>query len=218
MVKKLILVVVLTMVASMVSSMAAVAQSQDVYQVNYFANRNNPTGFDQIVNITNPGLQGSPMSATEGVLCANIYVFAADQQMSECCSCPITADGLLTLSLNNNLTGNPLTSVSPGSGVVKLISSAHSGTCDPTAIAGNLLTGTLNSDSITSGSGYIEPDLRAWGTHLVQTTPGTLFTTETEFKKAPLCSDEAEFLPYTCRFVQYLGSGKGICSCGSVVE
>jgi len=60
--------------------------------------------------------------------------------------------------------------------------------------------------------GNIEPDLRAWGTHLVQTTPGTLFTTETDFAPAPLSATEATFLPYTCRFVQYLGSGKGVCA------
>jgi hypothetical protein len=202
MVKKLALVAVVTMVASMVFATAAMAQVTDVYQVNYFANRNNSTGFDQIVNITNPGLQGSPLSSNEGALCANIYVFEADQQMSECCSCPVTADGLLSLSLNNNLTGNPLTSVSPNSGVVKIVSSLKAGTCDPTAI-------NSDSDSIT-------PDLKAWGTHLVQTTPGTLFTTETAFRDAPLSADEASFLPYTCRFVQYLGSGKGVCSCAGL--
>jgi hypothetical protein len=184
----------------MVFSTAAMAQTTDVYQVNYFANRNNATGFDQIVNITNPGLQGSPLSANEGALCANIYVFEADQQMSECCACPITADGLLSLSLNTNLTGNPLTSVAPNSGVIKVVSSVGSGTCDPTAIS----------------SDNIEPDLKAWGTHLVQTTPGTLFTTETAFRDAPLGSDEEAFLPYTCRFVQYLGSGKGVCSCATL--
>jgi len=214
MVKKLVLVVVVTMAASMVFSTAAMAQTvTDVYQVNYFANRNNPTGFDQKVNITNPGVQGSPLSSNEGALCANLYVFAADQQMSECCSCPITADGLLTLSLNDNLTANPLTSVSPDSGVVKLVSSAVAGTCDPTAIGGALPVLSGSTLGLGSGSGAIEPDLRAWGTHLAQTTAGTLFTTETGFREAPLSEDEGVFLPYTCRFVQYLGSGKGVCSC-----
>jgi hypothetical protein len=199
MLKKLVLVVAVTMALSAVLSTAAMAQSSDVYQVNYFANRNNTAGFDQTVNITNPGVQGSPLSANEGELCANIYVFAADQQMAECCACPITADGLLTLSLNSNLTGNPLTSVSPSSGMIKLVSSVGTGgTCDPTAVTPETT----------------EPDLRAWESHLVQTTPGTLFTTETRFAPAPLSADEAAFLPYTCRFVEYLGSGKGVCSCG----
>jgi hypothetical protein len=200
MVKKLSLVLLLAMVFCMAFSLVAPAQTiDDVYQVNYFNNRNNTSGFDQIVNITNPGVQGSPLSANEGALCANIYVFAADQQLTECCAFPITADGLLTLSVNVGLTGNPLTSVSPNSGVIKLVSSADSGTCDPTAI-------------VTTDSAFaVEPDLRAWGTHLVQTTPGTLFTTETAFEKAPLSATEAMFLPYTCRFVQYLGSGKGVC-------
>ena len=204
MVKKMVLAVVFAMAVCMIGQTLAVAQTvptaSDVYQVNYFANRNNTAGFDQIVNITNPGVQGSPLSSNEGALCANIYVFEADQQLSECCAFPITADGLLTLSVNNDLTGNPLTSVSPSSGVIKLVSSASTGTCDPTAI---------NVDNIV-------PDLEAWGTHLVQTTPGTLFTTETAFTSAPLSATEEAFLPYTCRFVQYLGSGKGVCTSGSI--
>jgi hypothetical protein len=205
MVKKLVLVAALAMAVCMVGQTLAFAQTvgEDIYWVNYFANRNNTAGFDQAVNITNPGVQGSPLSANEGELCANIYVFAADQQMTECCSCPITADGLLTLSLNSNLTGNPMTSVSPSSGMIKLVSSSGTGgACDPTAL------------SAVTGSSNVEPDLRAWESHLVQTTPGTLFTTETSFAPAPLGADEAAFLPYTCRFVQYLGSGKGVCTCG----
>jgi hypothetical protein len=211
MLKKLVLVLAATMALSAVFCTVAVAQSWDVYQVNYFANRNNTAGFDQVVNITNPGVQGSPLSANEGTLCANLYVFAADQQMAECCACPITADGLLTLSLNSNLTCNPLTSVSPSSGMIKLISTIPTGgACDPTAAIadGIILTGS------DPAPGEVAPDLRAWESHLVQTTPGTLFTTESEFAKAPLSEDEAAFLPYTCRFVQYLGSGKGVCSCG----
>ena len=204
MVKKVVLAVVFAMAVCLVGQTLAFAQLADVYQVNYFANRNNTAGFDQIVNITNPGVQGSPLSSNEGALCANLYVFASDQQMTECCAFPITADGLLTLSVNNDLTGNPLTSVAPSSGVVKLVSSAKTGTCDPTAIA-------FDSDSAN-----VEPDLEAWGTHLVQTTPGTLFTTETAFAPAPLSTTELEFLPYTCRFVQYLGSGKGVCTSGSI--
>ena len=202
MVKKVALLVMVATAVCMLGQTLVVAQTvSDVYQVNYFANRNNTAGFDQVVNITNPGVQGSPLSSNEGALCANLYVFAADQQLTECCAFPITADGLLTLSINNDLTGNPLTSVSPSSGVVKLVSSAKTGACDPTSID--------HRWQHRAGSG-------SWGTHLVQTTPGTLFTTETAFAPAPLSATEAEFLPYTCRFVQYLGSGKGVCTAGSI--
>jgi hypothetical protein len=179
------------------------AQISDIYQLAYFANRNNASGFDQVVNIVNPGAQGSPMSSSEGLVCANIYVFAPDQQMIACCACPITADGLLSLSVNKNLTGNPLTGVAPNAGAIALVSSApEESLCDPTAI------------SIDN----VEPDLRAWSTHLVQATPGTLFTIETGFRQAPLGQDElsSSFLPSTCRFTEYLGSGKGVCSCGSI--
>jgi len=42
-----------------------------------------------------------------GALCANIYVFDDDQELQECCSCPVTADGVRTLSTINDLTSNP---------------------------------------------------------------------------------------------------------------
>jgi hypothetical protein len=40
--------------------------------------------------------------------------------MQECCSCPISADGLRTISVINDLTSNPQFS-SPGVGVIKLV-------------------------------------------------------------------------------------------------
>src|ERR1039458_821168 len=37
-------------------------------------------------------------------LCANIYVFNDQQEMQECCSCPLTANSLTTLSVITELT------------------------------------------------------------------------------------------------------------------
>ncbi len=36
----------------------------------------------------------------EGEMCAMIYVLNTDQAVEACCGCPITADGLLTLSIS----------------------------------------------------------------------------------------------------------------------
>jgi len=38
--------------------------------------------------------------------------------------------------------------------------------------------------------------------------------TEAEFQPAALQQDELSFLALACTFVQYLGSGRGVCSCG----
>ena len=178
----------------------------DVYQVNYFSNRLNSVNMtvvsdvarlDQTVRIINPGEQGTPRSAHEGTVCADIYVFDSNQEMSECCNCKITANGLLILSVNADLTHNPLTGwPPPNDGVIKIVSD-NQANCDAT-------------------SPVPTPDLRAWATHL-QSPDGThLVVTEEEFAGANLQQDELSFLGQACSFVQFLGSGKGVCDCNDV--
>src|ERR1700758_2472735 len=75
------------------------ASAQDVYKINYFSNNAAPAP-DATVRISNPGL-------FYGNVCAMIYVFDADQQMTECCGCIETHNGLRTLSVRNDLTKNP---------------------------------------------------------------------------------------------------------------
>ncbi|HMK31054.1 MAG TPA: hypothetical protein VK473_15335 [Terriglobales bacterium] len=178
------------------SSMVAAQGLSDVYQVNYFSNTPGRAGtaeIDQAVRIINPGEQGTPISSKQGTVCADIYVFDDNQEMSECCACPITANGLLILSLNYDLNGNPLTGFpAPTNGVIKIVSDNRAN-CDPT-------------------SPVPTPDLRAWATHL-QLPGGVIVTTETEFQGALLQQDELSFLGTACSFVQFLGSGKGVCEC-----
>ena len=175
----------------------ATAQINDVYWVNYYSNRySSPGAFDQTVRIINPGEQGTPLSTGHGTVCADIYVFDATQEMTECCSCRITANGLLTLSVNRDLTSNPLQGWPPArDGVIKIVSD-NRGNCDPT-------------------SPVPTPDLRAWATHLQNPGGPYLVTTEDEFEAAPLQQNELSFLGQACSFVLFLGSGKGSCSCGS---
>ncbi|HXZ81551.1 MAG TPA: hypothetical protein VEG30_16610 [Terriglobales bacterium] len=178
----------------------------DVYQVNYFSNRLNSVTpgvvsdvgrLDQTVRIINPGEQGTPISAKHGTVCADIYVFDSNQEMSECCACPITANGLLILSVDRDLTDNPLTGWPPPSdGVIKIVSD-NQANCDPT-------------------SPVPTPDLRAWATHLQNPGGSYLVTTEEEFADAALQQDELSFLGQACSFVLFLGSGKGSCTCGNV--
>jgi len=166
------------------------ASAQDVYKLNYFSNNAAPAP-DATVRIDNPGL-------TYGNLCAMIYVFDADQQLTECCGCVETHNGLRTISVRSNLTSNPLTGVVSRNGVIKIVSAAvNNSPCDPTS--------------------NVSPkaNLRAWVTH-IQNAVGTAWPiTETESSDSTLGATELANLQAQCAFVNILGSGQGICSCGT---
>jgi hypothetical protein len=169
---------------------SGIAMAQDVYKLNYFSH--NVAGApDGTVRIDNPGL-------TYGNLCAMIYVFDADQQLSECCGCVETHNGLRTLSVKRDLTGNPLTGRVSTTGVIKVVSAAvNNSPCDPTS--------------------NVSPkaNLRAWGTH-IQNAVGTAWPiTETEFSDSTLGATELANLQAQCAFINILGSGQGVCSCGA---
>lgn len=177
-----------------------VASAQDVYKVDYFSNNlyiltSGGLGFPPTlptanVRIANPGL-------TYGNLCAMIYVFDQDQQMTECCGCSVSHNGLLTLTVAQ-LTLNPLTFVVSHNGVVKVVSAAvNNSPCDPTA-------------NVTP-----KPNLRVWVTH-IQNPIGTAYpVTETEASDSTLGATELANLQAQCSFINILGSGQGICNCGS---
>jgi hypothetical protein len=169
---------------------AGAASAQDVYKVNYFSNNAAPAP-DATVRIDNPGV-------TYGNLCAMIYVFDADQQLTECCGCVETHNGLRTLSVRSNLTRNPLTGVVSRNGVIKVVSAAvNNSPCDPTS-------------NVTP-----KANLRAWVTH-IQNAVGTAYPiTETESSDSTLGATELANLQAQCAFVNILGSGQGICSCGT---
>jgi hypothetical protein len=169
---------------------AGTASAQDVYKLNYFSN-NFAGAPDATVRIDNPGL-------TYGNLCAQIYVFDADQQLTECCGCLETHNGLRTLSVRNNLTSNPLTGVISRNGVIKIVSSAvNDSPCDPTS--------------------NVSPkaNLRAWVTHIQNPVGAAYPITETESSDSTLGATELANLQAQCAFVNILGSGQGICSCGT---
>jgi hypothetical protein len=76
---------------------ASTTPGPDTFKVDYFANANTSSAPDATVHLTNPG--------TSGNICAAIYVFDPNQEISECCSCLLSPDGLRTLSVNTDLTG-----------------------------------------------------------------------------------------------------------------
>jgi len=182
-------VLVIALVVLVLGTGAAMAQ--DVFKVNYFANANTAGAPDATVRLDNPGL-------TYGNLCAMIYVFDRDEQLTECCGCVESHNDLRTLSVNGDLTSNPLTGRKSTTGVIKVVSAAvNNSPCDPTTN----VTPTAN--------------LRVWATH-IQNKVGTAYPiTETESSDSTLGATELANLQAQCSFVAILGSGQGVCSCGS---
>ena len=169
----------------------------DTFKVSYFSN--DPV----LVHITShgidtgpvppgPGLSplASPVATPPGNLCAMIYVFDPNQELSECCGCKLTPNGLRTLD-GSNLLSNPLTGVLLSTGTIELISSSGYPTCNP-------------SKPVPS------PGLTAWATHTQATT-----TTETALLDSNLSTAELNLLARKCGAIQSNGSGFGKCTCGT---
>jgi hypothetical protein len=127
-----------------------------------------------------------------------VYVFDADQQLTECCGCVETHNGLRTLSVRHDLTMNPLTGVASTNGMIKIVSAAvNNSPCDPSA--------------------NVSPkaNVRAWGTHIQNAVGGAYPITETEFTDSTLGATELANLQAQCAFIGILGSGHGSCTCGT---
>lgn len=178
-------------------TIAAAAQNgnppADTLKVNYFSNANTAGAPDGTVRITDPG------TAATGNVCAYIAVFDPNQEMSECCGCLLTPDGLRTLSVNSDLTSNPLTGVKLQTGVIKIVSAAPTGNACP-------LPGQVK------GSPVLEAGLRSWATHIQN---GNFAITETVSQDATLSTGEINRLGVECSAIILDGSGAGICSCGT---
>ena len=160
----------------------------DTLKVDYFASANTGGAPDGTVRLTNPNTAG-------GSLCAVLYVFDSFQEMSECCSCVLSPDGLRTLSVNVDLTSNTLTSVTLNTGAIKIVST-------PTAGGVCVLTRVLNPKA----------GIRSWATHIQNSN---FAVTETASQDATLSAAEVLRLQTECSGIQLDGSGKGICTCGT---
>ena len=200
-----ILFVALMVVGLMPGSTVAIAQAmyQDVYSVTYFSNAG-IAGYDANIRIEHPGV-------ASGNLCAMIYVFDSTQELTECCGCQETPNGLRMLSINVDLDANPLTGLVPTAGIVDVVSAAVNAPapayCDPT------------------GNVSPTPSLRTWATHvqviarlphrgLRQRRRNLKRLTETNGQPETLSADELGTLQAECYYAQLLGSGRGICTCG----
>src|SRR5205085_11201347 len=93
----------------------AFSQSDSFFQVRYASNLT-PAAPDSVINITNTGTNGASLFGpgfgnAAGNLCVNVYAFSPDEQLISCCSCLVTPNGLISLSVTNDLISNTLTGV-----------------------------------------------------------------------------------------------------------
>jgi len=163
----------------------------DAFQVRYASNLNKG---DSIINITNTG-------SDEGIgdnLCVNVYTFDPSEEMVSCCSCLVTPNALVSLSVQGDLISNTLSPSTPTAVVIKLVTTRPvdgDTVCDPTA---------SNKNSLAFGT-------RAWGTTLHALPDGTYGLTEGEFQTSGLSFYEGAHLTAFCGFINANGSGFGIC-------
>jgi hypothetical protein len=173
---------------------AATSGGDPVYIVNYFTNANTDGAPDGTMQLSNDGAFG------HASICAAIYVLYPDEEMTECCDCKITPDGLNTFSINVNLTSNPLVGIPATAGMIKVVATATtSGTC-PTY-----------PTSVTLASGIM-----GWGTHVLGLSTGGYAITETPAQAATISTTELASLEAGCSAIRGVGSHHGLCSCGSV--
>jgi hypothetical protein len=197
----------------------------------------NHAGFgDAIIRLINPN--GAANTSLQGAaaqpVCAMIYVFDDDEEMLECCGCPVTSAGLDTFSVEFNLTANPVVGGEPRStdnGVIAVVaaslnpeiltfgspSNGHFCTvgqtgacnvgCDPTANPGYAVTTANNLlGSITHAQ-------------IVQAGPPTSTGVIGGITEVALSDDAAgdptnlTYLKNQCGALIGNGTGAGVCSC-----
>jgi hypothetical protein len=184
-------------VLALAGSPIAQAQQGSPYSLGYYslAHQTSNTVPDGTLRLINDG-NVSDASPT-GDLCGAIYVFDNTEAMFACCSCKITPNGYLSLSVNTNLTSHVAPNKLPVRGVIKVLSSTTTNTnsCDPT--------------NVTQ-----QPGIHGWIAHPQKGSSGFQIS-ETELKEAPI--DNAEFadLQEDCQVILTQGNGsQGFCTCG----
>ena len=187
--KRVGLVVFAMLAVAMLCTSAMAQGDNSVYFVTYYSN-NVSAAPDAVVRVVNDG-------DTENDLWAVFFVFDDSQELTQCCSCDVTADGLLSEDVKTELTAYPLRNVRNSRGVIKEISSS---TC----------FGNGYKPIGYSGCGYSTPTtptpgLRSWSTHIQRANAGYSIT-ETAFADSNLAASEKTLLEQLCYF-DYLLSG-----------
>jgi len=176
---------------------STIAMAQDhVYFLSYFANAHTLGAPDGTLRLANDGNVSDRSPA--GDLCASIYVFDSTEQMLECCGCLVTPNGYLSLSVDRDLTSDPILLRFPTRGLFKVVSSLPSapGACNPT-------------------TPVPKPGMRAWITHVEAAgAKGPYSLSVEQLTDSSLGSSEFSDLAEDCDLLsRACGDAACICSC-----
>jgi hypothetical protein len=150
----------------------------------------------------------APEGVENGTLWAAIYVFDDSQELRSCCACQITSDGLLSESVNKELTANEFTGRGEMTrGVIKVVSSASWDPTNPMPYTG--LRGWMTHIQATSTT-FPAPG-PGWKANAVE--KGPFFVTETALADSNLSWTEQNNLGALCSYGLTIGSGYGLCPC-----
>ena len=191
--------------AAMLISVAAYAQNpitaDSPYQTRYVSNLANA---DSVINLSNTGAIGAGLGSgftanVTGAICANVYAFAADEEIVSCCSCPVTPNGVVGLSVQKDILANTLSGrAAPTSLAIALVATAP-------------VAGSCANSAATLGT--LVPGMTAWLHAEAAPAAGTCTGgTETAFTPSTLNALEFNRLTNLCAFIQAQGSTFGICN------
>ena len=177
--KRLGLFFLLVLAVALLAGNALAQGDNSVYFVSYYSYANTTGAPDATLRAINDG-------DTEANLWADIYVFDDSQELTTCCGCVITPDGLLSESVNKQLTAFPLTGKINTRGVIKIISSS----------TGPDANGFPVVATPTAG-------IRAWQTHIQKLASG-YGVTEAAYADSNLASSEQALLQNLCYYSELL--------------
>jgi hypothetical protein len=185
------------------------------------------------VNLSNNGFEAGFIGATFGNgapaptignICVNVYTFDPQEEEIACCACLVTPNGLNSLSVKNDLIGNPLTPAIPTSVTINLLATEPGidktgafTVCNP-AVFQNVVARAPYYNSPAAAAGdpnagdVVFSTMLAWGTTLEPaSTPGTYGPVNVNFLIGTFGPPEINALTSTCSFIQSDGTGFGIC-------
>jgi hypothetical protein len=163
---------------------------------------------DSFINISNRGelgavtTQSGTTAAVPGSICANVFAFDPAEELLACCSCPVTPDGLVSLSAQKDLLANALYATTPTSISITLVATI------PVANSCANAASTVNTAALA-------PGLTAWSTTLhsnTSTSAKALVGTEVPFTPATMSPGELGRLAQVCAFAQQQGTNFGMCN------
>jgi hypothetical protein len=189
-------------------------------QVRYVTNLN--IG-DSYIDVTNTAVNGNnalgPGIGTTGNLCVNVYAFDPNEELVSCCSCLVTPDQTVSLSVNSNI-NNHSTEAGLTSLTIKLVavnplvvSASNPSLTNCTNAAAGFVNVLVGGALISTPTVVLETGIAAWGTTVHSGPTSGIFTeTETPFIPFTLSASEATSIFGRCAAIIGNLSGKGICS------